>query len=252
MHNFFAKTQFLGKTVIYLPQCHSTNTEIQTFLKKMPLNEGSVLITDYQIKGRGQKNKKWVSQKGKNILMSILLNPTFLSLDKQFYLTIITCLAITDALEPFTGKTLKIKWPNDVYAGANKIAGILLEATVSKKNIDRTIIGLGVNINQQEFGRLKATSVLLETGSTQRIDYMMELILLLLEKWYQKLKNKEYEEIIEKYHSLLFWRNEKHVFCIQGEVIDGQIKGINNRGQLVVKIKGVERIFNNKELVFIE
>ena len=128
----------------------------------------------------------------------------------------------------------------------------MLEASVSKRNIDHTIIGLGVNINQQEFGGLKATSVLLETGSTQRIDNIMELILLSLEKWYQKLKNQEYEEIILKYHSLLFWRNEKHVFYIRGELIDGQIKGINNRGQLIIEIKGVERIFNNKELVFIE
>ena len=252
MHKFFAKTQFLGKTVIYLPQCHSTNTEIQTFLKKMTLNEGSILVTDFQINGRGQQNNKWLSQKGKNILMSILLKPTFLRLNKQFYLNIITCLATTDALEVFTGNNLKIKWPNDIYAGINKIAGILLEASVSKRNIDHTIIGLGVNINQQEFGGLKATSVLLETGSTQRIDNIMELILLSLEKWYQKLKNRDYEEIILRYHSLLFWRNEKHVFYIRGELIDGQIKGINNRGQLIVEIKGVNQIFNNKELVFVE
>tara|TARA_B100000941_G_scaffold91858_1_gene63750 strand:+ start:69 stop:827 length:759 start_codon:yes stop_codon:yes gene_type:complete len=252
MHKFFAKTQFLGKTVIYLPQCHSTNTEIQTFLKKMTLNEGSILVTDFQINGRGQQNNKWLSQKGKNILMSILLKPTFLRLNKQFYLNIITCLATTDALEVFTGNNLKIKWPNDIYAGINKIAGILLEASVSKRNIDHTIIGLGVNINQQEFGGLKATSVLLETGSTQRIDDIMELILLSLEKWYQKLKNRDYEEIILRYHSLLFWRNEKHVFYIRGELIDGQIKGINNRGQLIVEIKGVNQIFNNKELVFVE
>ena len=252
MHKFFAKTQFLGKTVIYLPQCHSTNTEIKTFLKKMTLNEGSILVTDFQINGRGQQNNKWLSHKGKNILMSILLKPTFLCLDKYFYLTAITCLATTDALELFTCKNLKIKWPNDVYAGNNKIAGILLEASVSKKNIDHTIIGLGVNINQQEFGELNATSVLLETGSTQKIHNIMEVILLSLEKWYQKLKNQEYEEIILKYHSLLFWRNENHVFYIQGELIEGQIKGINNRGQLVVEIKGTERNFDNKELVFIQ
>ena len=86
MHKFFAKTQFLGKTIIYLPQCHSTNAEIRTFLKKMALNEGSILVTDFQINGRGQQNNRWLSQKGKNILMSIFLKPTFLRLDKQYYL----------------------------------------------------------------------------------------------------------------------------------------------------------------------
>tara|TARA_X000001036_G_scaffold57925_2_gene47617 strand:- start:187 stop:945 length:759 start_codon:yes stop_codon:yes gene_type:complete len=252
MHKFFAKTQFTGKNVIYLPQCHSTNTEMQTFLKKTTLNEGTVLLTDFQIKGRGQLNDKWISQKGKNILMSILLNPTFLSVNKRFYLTIILGLATNEALGLFIRQDLKIKWPNDVYAGDNKIAGILIEAYVSKKSVDNMIIGVGVNINQKEFGKLKATSVLLETGLYQHRDHIMELILLSLEKWYQKLKNKEYEEIILKYHSLLFWRNEKHTFSIQGELTEGKIKGINDQGQLIVEIKGKERIFNHKELIFIK
>ena len=99
----------------------------------MTLSEGSILVTDFQSNGRGQQNNKWLSQKGKNILMSILLKPNFLRLDKEYYLTLIACLATIDALELFTGNYLKIKWPNDVYAGINKIAGILLEASVSKK-----------------------------------------------------------------------------------------------------------------------
>ena len=135
MHKFFAKTQFIGKNVIYLPQCHSTNTEMQTFLKKTILEEGTVVMADFQIKGRGQLNGRWISQKEKNILMSVLLNPTFLSLHQQYYLTIIQGLAITDALGHFIANDVKIKWPNDIYVGANKIAGILIEASVSKKSI---------------------------------------------------------------------------------------------------------------------
>ena len=184
--------------------------------------------------------------------MSVLLNPTFLSLHQQYYLTIIQGLAITDALGHFMTTDLKIKWPNDVYVGANKIAGILIEASVSKKSIDYAIIGVGININQQEFGTIKATSVLLETGLYQNRDHVMELILLYMEKWFQKLKNKQYEEIIFKYHALLFWRNEKHIFRVQGEPTEGKIKGINDRGQLIVEIKGKKRTFNHKELIFIK
>ena len=73
-----------------------------------------------------------------------------------------------------------------------------------------------------------------------------------MEKWYQKLKNRQYEEIILKYHDLLFWRNEKHTFRVQEESMEGKIKGINDRGQLIVEISGNERIFNHKELIFIE
>jgi BirA family biotin operon repressor/biotin-[acetyl-CoA-carboxylase] ligase len=236
MHKFFAKTQFIGKNVIYLPECHSTNTEMQTFLKKASLEEGTVVMADFQIKGRGQLKDKWVSQKGKNILMSVLLKPTFLSLDQQFYLTIALGLAIVDALGHFIGNDLKIKWPNDVYVGANKIAGILTEASVSKKSIDHAVIGVGVNINQQEFGTLKATSILLETGLYKNKDHVMELIFLALENWYQKIKNRQYSEIILKYHALLYWRNERHTFGVQEKQMEGKIKGINDRGQLILEI----------------
>ena len=147
---------------------------------------------------------------------------------------------------------MKIKWPNDIYVGANKIAGILIEASVSKKSIDHAIIGVGININQQEFGTMKATSVLLETGLYQNRDHVMELILLYMEKWFQKLKNKQYGEIILRYHALLFWRNEKHTFRVQGESMEGKIKGINDRGQLIVEIRDKERTFNHKELIFIK
>tara|TARA_B110000027_G_scaffold120005_1_gene133122 strand:- start:7082 stop:7840 length:759 start_codon:yes stop_codon:yes gene_type:complete len=252
MHKFFAKTRFIGKNVIYLPQCHSTNTKMQTFLKKTTLAEGTVVMADFQIKGRGQLDGKWVSQKEKNILMSILLNPTFLCLNQQFYLTIILGLAITDALGHFINNNVKIKWPNDIYAGVNKIAGILIEASVFKKSIDHSIIGVGVNINQQEFGTLKATSVLLETGLYQNREYIMELILLSLEEWYQKLKDEQYDEIIFRYHALLFWRNEKRTFSVQGKWLEGKIKGINDKGQLIVEIEDKERTFNHKELVFIK
>jgi BirA family biotin operon repressor/biotin-[acetyl-CoA-carboxylase] ligase len=252
MHKFFAKTQFIGKNVIYLPECHSTNTEMQTFLKKASLEEGTVVMADFQIKGRGQLKDKWVSQKGKNILMSVLLKPTFLSLDQQFYLTIALGLAIVDALGHFIGNDLKIKWPNDVYVGANKIAGILTEASVSKKSIDHAVIGVGVNINQQEFGTLKATSILLETGLYKNKDHVMELIFLALENWYQKIKNRQYSEIILKYHALLYWRNERHTFGVQEKQMEGKIKGINDRGQLIIEIRGKEVTFNHKELIFIK
>ncbi len=252
MHKFFAKTQFIGKNVIYLPECHSTNTEMQTFLKKASLEEGTVVMADFQIKGRGQLKDKWVSQKGKNILMSVLLKPTFLSLDQQFYLTIALGLAIVDALGHFIGNDLKIKWPNDVYVGANKIAGILTEASVSKKSIDHAVIGVGVNINQQEFGTLKATSILLETGLYKSKDHVMELIFLALENWYQKIKNRQYSEIILKYHALLYWRNERHTFGVQEKQMEGKIKGINDRGQLIIEIRGKEVTINHKELIFIK
>ena len=109
-----------------------------------------------------------------------------------------------------------------------------------------------MNINQQEFGTLKATSILLETGLYKNKDHVMELIFLALENWYQKIKNRQYSEIILKYHALLYWRNERHTFGVQEKQMEGKIKGINDRGQLILEIGGKEVTFNHKELIFIK
>ena len=185
--------------------------------------------------------------------MSVLLNPTFSVSGSTILLDDCPGFGHCRCAGSFHRlMTVKIKWPNDVYVGANKIAGILTEASVSKKSIDHAVIGVGVNIHQQEFGTLKATSDF--TGNRplpkQRSRHGAHFFSY-MEKWFQKLKNRQYGEIILRYHALLFWRNEKaHIQAFKGNQMEGKIKGINDRGQLIVEIGGKESHLQSQRVNF--
>mgnify|MGYP003526946868 CR=1 FL=1 len=112
--------------------------------------EGTVVSTSFQTKGRGQLTNVWEAEEGKNILCSILLRPTALPIKSQFLISQAISVAIVDVLNTFA-EDFSIKWPNDIYYKEEKIAGILIENTLSSKGIDSCIIGLGLNVNQQSF-----------------------------------------------------------------------------------------------------
>ena len=150
MHKFFAKTQFLGKKVVFLPECHSTNEEAQSLLNDQ-LIEGTTIITTNQKKGKGQRGNVWESEPGQNATFSTILKPKFISPANQFLLHLISSLAIHDALFPILGKKMKIKWPNDIYYNDFKICGVLIENTIRGNRIEYAIIGIGININQTNF-----------------------------------------------------------------------------------------------------
>ena len=141
MHKFFAKTLFLGKKVVFLPQCHSTNDHLAQLARDSKEPEGLTLYADQQSDGKGQRGNVWVSEPGKNILLSILLRPKFLLLQKQHYLNLITGLALIDVLNQEASDVV-LKWPNDVYVGEKKIAGILIENNSRGNAIESSIIGV--------------------------------------------------------------------------------------------------------------
>jgi len=150
---------------IKLDQVDSTNNWISAYLKKEANHGELVVLADYQESGRGQGDNSWVSRKGENLLMSMLLFPEFLSASDQFQLTRMASLALVDYLRSI-GMASMIKWPNDIVTGSRKIAGILIELGVRGGNLTHSIIGIGLNLNQAVFPefRIPATSVFLKTG----------------------------------------------------------------------------------------
>ena len=123
-------TLFVGQTMINLAETDSTNTYANNLLKQGLVNEGTVIITEHQTKGRGQMGNTWLAKKGENLTFSVVLHPVFLSADKQFYLSKITALAVFNTLTEFIDASqhdIKIKWPNDILVNKKKIAGILIE-----------------------------------------------------------------------------------------------------------------------------
>ncbi|HZX59878.1 MAG TPA: biotin--[acetyl-CoA-carboxylase] ligase, partial [Mucilaginibacter sp.] len=116
-----------------------------------PLPDGTVIMADDQHAGRGQQNNRWHSEPGKNLTFSLLLRPSFLSVTRQFDLTRAVSMGIIEALRPFLGEKLKIKWPNDIYYEDRKMGGILIENTLQSNQIKNSVIGIGLNINQEAF-----------------------------------------------------------------------------------------------------
>ena len=126
-------TLFIGKVFQHFASLESTNQYAVDLISKSKPIEGTVISTFNQTKGRGQIGSTWESAIGKNITLSVILYPSFLPIQKQFYLNQIVALAVKDLLQAYTSKVVQVKWPNDVYIHEHKTAGILIQNSVSGK-----------------------------------------------------------------------------------------------------------------------
>lgn len=224
----------------------STNSFLSDLLRHETLDEGTVVIADYQDAGRGVGDHSWESNRGENLLMSLLLFPAFLSASRQFHLSRVASLAICDALEDL-GLASAIKWPNDILTEKGKIAGILIEHGIAGKSISHTVIGLGLNLNQTDFPRfgVPATSLVLETG--RQVDLMEagKLVISSLMSRYQELKDGAFESLEKEYMEKLIKAGVPSVFKVGEALIEGTIRGVNDFGELLVDIKGDIRSFGH-------
>ncbi|WP_436515284.1 biotin--[acetyl-CoA-carboxylase] ligase [Ekhidna sp. To15] len=251
MHKIFAKPLFLGKKVVFLPQCHSTNDELVQMTRNFNEPEGTLVYTNEQQSGKGQRGNIWTAEPGKNILMSLLLRPKFLPPANQFNLNLITGLAIVDTLKEFLSGNIFLKWPNDVYINEKKIAGVLIENNLRGATLESSVVGIGLNVNQKGFEMSTATSLAMESSKDFEREDILEKLLCNIEKWYLKLKAGKTEEILNDYHDLLMWRGEKRIFKSERGEFEGEIIGIDHLGRLAVEQDGNLKYFGIKEIQFI-
>ncbi len=243
---------FVGKKAFFLPSCHSTNEIASVLLTdKQPLN-GTVIYTDYQSMGKGQRGNSWESEDGKNILASIILDTKFLEPTDFFELTIITSLAIHDFLAEYLKEDIKIKWPNDLIYEDKKIGGILIENYIRKNVIEWCIVGVGLNINQLEFQEKKAISLANICGQQFDREELTNLLLQKIEERYFQLQKGKINKMRKEYLSNLYWKDEIHVFQSEGTFFNGRIIGVETSGKLKMELDDGERLFDFKEVVFIK
>jgi BirA family biotin operon repressor/biotin-[acetyl-CoA-carboxylase] ligase len=247
-----ANTLFLGKNIVFVPECHSTNTLAQQITQNQTSAEGAIVITENQTAGRGQHGNIWLTEPGKNLTFSIILKPSFLALGEQFYLSIITTLGIFDFLKQHIQKSVAIKWPNDLLVCDKKICGILIENQVQGSKINNTIVGIGLNVNQRNFQSDRATSLTLETNIEFVLEEQLHKLLEQIERRYLQLRNKKFSELKDNYLSHLYWRNEKHLFTVSGKNLEGTIQGVDESGRLIVFCEGRDQAFGIKEISFIK
>ena len=136
-------------TYILLDSTASTNTHVATHAPQLP--DGAVVYTHCQTAGRGQKGNHWESEPGKNLTFSVLIKHPPVPAIKQFAISEAAALAVAETLCRQAGEGFAIKWPNDIYYHDSKICGLLIEHSLAGSAIEHTIIGAGVNINQEQF-----------------------------------------------------------------------------------------------------
>ncbi|MDP1676161.1 MAG: biotin--[acetyl-CoA-carboxylase] ligase [Bacteroidota bacterium] len=182
------KTKIFGHTVFTFESITSTNT----FAKQLQNNEaphGTIVITEEQTAGRGRLQRNWVSPAGQNLLFSIVLYPDF-GMEKISLLPFAGSLAVVDAIETITGLSSTCKWPNDVLINGKKVCGMLLESSLGNSIQEKIVLGIGLNVNQEEFSeelRFKASSLQIESGMVINRITLLQKILEELENRYEQL-----------------------------------------------------------------
>lgn len=255
MQNISPNTLFVGKRFIHLKEVGSTNDFASQLLQKEKLTEGTVIFTDSQTKGKGQFGNHWQSEAGKNIVMSIILYPHFLSIEKQFYLNMAVSLAVTSLLTSLQRReelSVKIKWPNDILINKKKVAGILIENTLNGNKINSSIIGIGINVNQTNFSSEipNATSLKLVTGRDFDILDLVSKLCEQIEVRYLQLREGKYDLLKSDYLQSLYCYQETHQFKTKDGILLGQILGVTEEGKLIIESDGKMNYFGFKEVVF--
>ncbi|MEM9340482.1 MAG: biotin--[acetyl-CoA-carboxylase] ligase [Bacteroidota bacterium] len=253
MHKVFAKPLFLGKKVLFLTECHSTNDELLQLVKKNDPIEGTIVYTDYQTNGKGQRGNVWFSERGKNLLFSVLVKPTYVEVSKQFLLNVAMGLGVVKCMSRHVSKASLpcLKWPNDIYVADKKVGGILIENLVKSHLIDASVVGIGVNLNQSAFVNPMATSVKMITGSEVNSLQFLEELLIDIEFYLMKLKNRKEKELMETYYSSMYKLGEVANYKDEIGSFEGIIRGVDNHGRLIIEKDGVNCTYSIKEVEFL-
>jgi BirA family biotin operon repressor/biotin-[acetyl-CoA-carboxylase] ligase len=241
----------MGQSLVFMPECHSTNDEALQLYKAGKGVEGSVVITDNQIAGRGQRSNTWESEAGKNLTFSILLTPHFMLAKDQFYITICVSIAIAEYLLEALGENAKIKWPNDLLVRDKKVCGILIENQVSGQHIQSCIVGIGLNVNQQIFGADKASSMKLLSGREFVLADELPKILEKIESRYLLLRQGQRQKLFSEYVKHMYWLREKHFFLSDQKEFEGMISGVDEIGRLNMATEEGIKVFGVKEVQFL-
>lgn len=255
LQNNIFLTLFVGHSLVKLHEVDSTNTYLKKLLSNSkPLIEGTVIMADYQTSGRGQKNNVWESEKGANLTFSVLLKPSFLNVNNQFQLNKSVSLGVSDVLIEILGESSKIKWPNDIYFENKKIGGILIENTIKGNFLKESVVGIGLNINQKEFGLNadRATSLSKILHQDYDLDKLLSQLCTRIESRYLQLKADKHQLLDKDYLDRLFRINESYLYEIDNQNFEGIIKGVTPTGRLSIELSGGKQVdLDLKEVKFI-
>lgn len=229
--------------VVHIDETDSTNHWLKAH------GEGTmVVVADFQTAGKGCGSNSWESERGQNLTFSMLIHPEALEAKAQFRITEVVSVALCNTLERYIYKEVDIKWPNDIYVGDQKICGILIENRLQGSVIKDSIIGIGLNVNQQAFlsDAPNPVSMWQLTGQETNREVLLEAFLQAFnEAW-------ESETISKAYRQRLYRREGYHAFCDKGGRFEAKLRNVLNDGMLVLEDReGQRRNYAFKEIKYI-
>lgn len=243
----------LHKNVIYIGDTDSSNNYANRQLIEKEVSDGTVFLAHSQSGGRGQMNNSWESAPGQNLIFSLVLKPLFLDIPDQFMLSKVVCLGIWSALQAEVPE-IRIKWPNDIYAGNKKLGGILIENSIMSGRITSSVVGIGLNVNQTVFvsNAPNPVSLALLTDKKYDLDILLNQIIDEIFSYYEQLADGQYETIDRLFREKMFRLDEWHNYRCGEEIFRAKNIGVNEIGQLMLADEqGNLRMFHFKEVEFI-
>lgn len=245
-----AKTP-IGEPFFELTEVDSTNIYAIDKVQANLAAHGTAFFANKQFAGKGQRGKTWISESGSNIILSVVINPSFLLINQQFALSVMVSLAVFDFFSAYAGEETKIKWPNDLFWRDRKAAGILIENHIQGNKWQYSVIGIGININQTEFSPLiqKAVSLKQITGKDYHNISLAKELCTYLDARYDALEAGKSAEQLQEFNTHLYKRGESVKFKKESILFSAQVSAVNEQGELLVK-DGLQDSFQFGEIVW--
>lgn len=230
--------------MIELDEVTSTNDFLRSY---RPVKERRItLVTaEYQSAGRGSGQNHWESERSKNLLFSLLLHPRYIAAEHLFVLSEVLALAIREGLKDFVqgemgqseiNAQFKIKWPNDIYFGDNKICGMLIENDLKGQQLENCVMGIGINVNQTTFlsDAKNPISLAQIIGHEVERRFVLERVMENFTRYYDWAEQGHSTDIHELYLNNLYRKDEKHLFCDEMGDFYGTIIDVEPTGHLII------------------
>jgi len=243
----------IGTNVRRCEKVSSTNTVAAAMLNGQEPAEGTVITASFQESGKGQPGNSWESEPGKNLLMSVILYPVMVSPSDQFIISRMVSLAVYDLVSKHTRKA-RIKWPNDIYVGNDKIAGILIENSIMGETLGSSIAGIGLNVNQTVFrsGAPNPVSLRQVTGAGLDLAVVTNELIAAFDTRYGMVIRGEAATLESDYHQVLYRAGEWHRYSDDSGMFEGMIERVMPDGMLSVRKRGgVSRLYAFREIDYI-
>ncbi len=242
--------------IIDIEEIDSTNSFALKQFSVGELKGGDVILANYQTSGRGQTQNSWESEKGMNLTFSIVLEPKTIDASKQFLITQVVSLAIFNTLQGIVNSNeLSIKWPNDIYFGNKKIAGILVQNIITGNKISCSIIGIGLNVNQERFISDAPNPISIKNifGNELDTQLLLKSLLYTFSETHKLILTAESVYKLKREYLLKLYKyNVEHTYLDKGGRFSGTIRDVDEYGRLIIiDHSQSERKYMFKEVEFL-